>query len=59
MSVLYQHDMATVVVDALSHLSMVSVSHVHKDKKNLVKDVHRLARLGVKRLPEWWFHGPS
>ena len=34
------------VVDALSRLSMGSVSHVEKDKE-LVHDVHIFARLGV------------
>ncbi|KAF3644767.1 hypothetical protein FXO37_21307 [Capsicum annuum] len=38
---------ANVVVDALSRLSMWSLSHVDKDKQELVKDIHRLANLGV------------
>ena len=29
-------------------MTMGSVSHVEKDQKELVKDVHRLARLGVQ-----------
>ena len=33
------------VTDALSSITMGSVSHVEEDKKDLVKDVHRLARL--------------
>ncbi|KAH0680946.1 hypothetical protein KY285_021901 [Solanum tuberosum] len=47
MSVLYHPDKANVVVDALSILSMGSVDHVEDEKKELVRDVHRLARLGV------------
>ncbi|TMW91393.1 hypothetical protein EJD97_014396 [Solanum chilense] len=38
---------ANVVVDALSRMSKRSVTHVVDDKKELVKEVHRLARLGV------------
>ncbi|WMV57909.1 hypothetical protein MTR67_051294 [Solanum verrucosum] len=38
---------ANVVVDALSRLCMGSVAHVEEEKKELAKDVHRLARLGV------------
>ena len=37
-----------VVAYALSCMSMGSVSHVEKGKKDLVQDVHRLARLGVR-----------
>ena len=47
MSVLYHPGKANVVDDALSRLSMNSVSHV-EDEKKLVRDVHRLARLGVR-----------
>ena len=32
---------------ALSRLSMGSVAHVEKERKELVKNVHRLRRLGV------------
>ena len=35
------------MADALSRLSMGSVAHVEEKRKELVKDVHRLARLGV------------
>ena len=38
---------ANVVVDALSRLSMGSVAHVQKERKELVKDAHSLARLEV------------
>ena len=36
------------VADALRHMTMGSVCHVEEAKKDLVKDVHRLARLGVR-----------
>ena len=36
------------VADALSHITIRSVSHMEEEKKELVKDVHRLARLGVQ-----------
>ena len=48
MSVLYQPDKANVVADALSIMTMGSVSHVHKAKKDQVDDVHRLAKLGFR-----------
>ncbi|WMV29771.1 hypothetical protein MTR67_023156 [Solanum verrucosum] len=48
MSVLYHPDKANVVADALSRLSMGSVAHVDDERKELVRDVHRLARLGVQ-----------
>ena len=35
------------VVDALGHVTMGSVSHVEKDKKYLVNDFHRLSRLDI------------
>ena len=38
---------ANVVDDALRRMSMGSTTHVEDGKKMLVKDVHRLARLGV------------
>lgn len=47
MSVLYNPSKANVVANALSRLSMESVSHVEDGRIELVKDVHRLARLGV------------
>ena len=47
MSVYYNHIKANVVADALSRLSMGSVAHVEKEIKELMKDVHRLAHLGV------------
>ena len=33
---------------ALSRLSMGSVAHIEDGKKELVRDVHRLSRLGVR-----------
>ena len=47
MSVLYHPGKANVVADALSRLSMRSTSHIEDSKKELVRDVHRLAHLGV------------
>jgi len=47
MSVLYHPGKANVVADALSRVSMGSVSHVEEEKRELARDVHRLARLGV------------
>ena len=48
MSVLYHPCKANMVADTLSCMSMGCVSHVEEDKKELVKDVHRLDRLGVR-----------
>ena len=39
---------ANVVVDALSRMSMGSTTHIEDEKKKLAKEVHRLARLGVR-----------
>ena len=36
------------VVDALCRMTMGSVYHVDESQKNLVKEAHRLARLGVR-----------
>ena len=36
------------VVDALSRLSRGSKAHVKEEKRELAKDVHRLATLGFK-----------
>jgi len=43
MSVLYHPGKANVVVNALSRFSIGSVAHVEDEKKELVRDVHRLA----------------
>ena len=48
MSVHYHPRKANVVADALSGLSIGSIAHVEEKRKELVKDVHRLARLGVR-----------
>ncbi|WMV50937.1 hypothetical protein MTR67_044322 [Solanum verrucosum] len=48
MSVLYHPGKANVVADALCRLSMGSVAHVEEERKEPAKDVHRLARPGVK-----------
>ncbi|XP_069151867.1 uncharacterized protein [Solanum lycopersicum] len=47
MSVHYHSGKENVVADSLNRLSMVSVAHVEKEKMDLMKDVHRLARLEV------------
>ena len=47
MNVHYHPGKANVVDDALRRMSMGSTTHVEDGKKMLVKDVHRLARLGV------------
>lgn len=47
MNVLYHPFKANLVVDDLSWLSMGSVAHVEKERKELGKDVHRLACFGV------------
>ena len=44
MSILYHPGKANVVADALSRLSMGSTAHVEEEKRQLAKDVHRLAR---------------
>ncbi|KAH0657372.1 hypothetical protein KY285_032254 [Solanum tuberosum] len=48
LSVLYHPGKANVIVDALSRLSMCSVAHIEDEKKELVREVHRLARLVVQ-----------
>ncbi|KAH0636086.1 hypothetical protein KY289_036001 [Solanum tuberosum] len=48
MSVHYHPGKANVVADALSRLSIGSVAHVEEERKELARDVHRLARLGVR-----------
>ena len=46
----YNPGKVNVVAYALSRLSMSSVSHVEEERKKLVKDVHRLPRLGVHNI---------
>ena len=48
MSVIYHHSKANVVEDALIRMTIGSVSHLNEDKKDLAREVHRLARLGVR-----------
>ena len=48
MSVHYHPGKVNVVADALSILLMGSVVHVEEERKELVKDVHRLTLLGVR-----------
>ncbi|WMV46834.1 hypothetical protein MTR67_040219 [Solanum verrucosum] len=48
MSILYHPSKANVVADCLSRLSMGSTAHVEEERRELAKDVHRLARLGVR-----------
>ena len=42
----YHPGKANVLADALSRMTMGSVSHLDEDKNDLARDVHRLARLG-------------
>ena len=46
--VLYHPDKENIVVDALSIIIMGNVAHVPNDKKELMKDVHRLAQLDIR-----------
>ena len=48
MSVHYHLGKANVLANSLSRLSMVSVAHVEEERKELVKDDHSLASLGVQ-----------
>ena len=48
MSVHYHPCKANVVADALRKLTMGNVAHVKEEMKDLVKDSHILARLGVR-----------
>ena len=48
MSVYYHPGKESVVADALSRLCVDSVSHDEDERKELVKDVHSRARLGVR-----------
>ena len=46
MSVLYHPSKANVVADALSRMTIGSVSLLEEAKKNLARELHRLPRLG-------------
>ena len=48
MCILSHPDKVNVVADALSGMTVGNVSHVDYAKKELVKAVHRLARLDVR-----------
>ncbi|WMV25752.1 hypothetical protein MTR67_019137 [Solanum verrucosum] len=48
MSFLYHPGRGNGIADALSRLSMGSVAHISEEKKELIRDVHRLTRLDVK-----------
>ena len=48
MTVLYTHNKDNVVVDALSHVTKDSVSHIEENNKDFVKDVHMFDRLVVR-----------
>ena len=48
MSVYYHPSKANVLDDVLIRLSMGRMSHIDVEKKELVKEVHQLARLGVR-----------
>ena len=48
MSVHYHLGKENVVADALRRLNMGSNTHIDHEKKELVKNVHRLSRLGVR-----------
>ena len=48
MSVHYHPGKVNVVADALSILSIGCVAHVEENRKELVKDIHWLDRLGIR-----------
>ena len=48
MSVHYHPSKMNVVANSLYRLSMDRVVHAEEERKELVKDIHRLARLGVR-----------
>ncbi|KAF3679168.1 hypothetical protein FXO37_04022 [Capsicum annuum] len=47
MSILYHSGKANIVADAFSRFSIGSVAYIENDKKKLVREVYRLARLGI------------
>ena len=51
MSVHYHLGKGNVVADALSRLSMGRISYVDDGKKDMVKDLHRQARISVRLMP--------
>ena len=48
MSILYHPGKANMIADALRRLYMGSTNHAEEKKRELAKDVHILARLGVR-----------
>ncbi|XP_070024974.1 uncharacterized protein [Nicotiana sylvestris] len=46
-NILYHPGKANVVADALSHRSMGSLAHVEAEKRQLTREIHQLACLGV------------
>ncbi|KAH0728078.1 hypothetical protein KY284_003943 [Solanum tuberosum] len=50
LSILYYPGKANIVIDSLSSLFMGSTAHIEEGKRELAKDVHRLACLGVRFL---------
>ena len=48
MNVHYHQGEANVAADALGRMRMGSTAHVEDEKKKLEKEVHKLARLGVR-----------
>ena len=48
MNVLNHPGMANVVADSLSRMTVCSVYHIDEVKKDLLRDVHRFARLRVR-----------
>ena len=48
MNVHYHPGKANVVVYDMGRMSMGSIAHVEDENKELVKDIHRLAKLGVR-----------
>ena len=48
MNVYYHRGKTNILPDALSRMSMENTAHVEDEKKELAKDVHRMARLGVR-----------
>ena len=47
-SVHYHSGKAKVVANSLSRIYMGSVAHVEEERKELARDVHKFARLGVR-----------
>lgn len=48
MNILYHPGKTNVIADAFSRLSMGSTTHIEEEKKELAREVHRIARLGMQ-----------